>query len=97
MDSSQAEAQQSVDLTQQVHLVLSEITSVITEFQQQTNEIANAVSQQASVAEEVSKNVENVRLMTDDTVNGANQMAESLDGLQTNSTSLTAVVSQFKV
>jgi len=97
MDSSQTEAQQSVDLTQQVHVVLSEITSVITEFQQQTLEIATAVSQQASVAEEVSKNVENVRLLTDDTVSGANQMAESLDGLQSNSNSLTTVVNQFKV
>jgi len=97
MDSSQVEAQQSVDLTQQVHVVLDEITSVITEFQQQTQEIAHAVSQQASVAEEVSKNVENVRLMTDDTVNGANQMAESLEGLQSNSNSLTSVVNQFKV
>ena len=86
-----------IDLTQQVHLVLSEITSVISEFQQQTLEIATAVTQQASVAEEVSKNVENVRLMTDDTVSGANQMAVSLDGLQENSDSLTKAVSQFKV
>ena len=97
MDNSQTEAQHSVDLTQQVHTVLNEITSVISDFQQQTLEIATAVSQQASVAEEVSKNVENVRLMTDDTVIGSTQMEESLAGLQSNSDSLTTAVSQFKV
>jgi methyl-accepting chemotaxis protein len=97
MTSSQNEAKQSVDLTQQVHLVLNEITEVITEFQQQTHEIADAVSQQAAVAEEVSKNIENVRLLTDDTVNGSNHMAGSLEGLKMNSSSLTKVVGQFKV
>jgi methyl-accepting chemotaxis protein len=97
MTSSQTEAKQSVDLTQQVQLVLNEITEVISEFQQQTHEIANAVSQQATVAEEVSKNIENVRLLTDDTVNGANSMASSLEGLKSNSSSLTEVVGQFKV
>jgi methyl-accepting chemotaxis protein len=97
MTSSQNEAKQSVDLTQQVQLVLNEITEVITEFQQQTHEIADAVSQQAAVAEEVSKNIENVRLLTDDTVNGSNHMAGSLEGLKMNSSSLTKVVGQFKV
>lgn len=97
MDSSQSEAKQSVDLTEQVHTVLNDISAVITEFQQQTHEIYDAVSQQASVAEEVSRNVENVRLLTDDTVAGATNMANSLDGLQTNSDTLTAAVSQFKV
>jgi methyl-accepting chemotaxis protein len=97
MNSSQNEAQQSVELTKQVHTVLNDITTVITKFQQQTHEISDAVSQQASVAEEVSRNVENVRLLTDDTVNSASNMADSLGGLQTNSNALTKVVKQFKV
>ncbi|NQZ24356.1 MAG: methyl-accepting chemotaxis protein [Colwellia sp.] len=97
MNSSQIEAKQSVDLTEQVHTVLNDISAVITEFQQQTHEISDAVSQQASVAEEVSRNIENVRLLTDDTVKSATSMADSLDGLQTNSDTLTATVSQFKV
>jgi methyl-accepting chemotaxis protein len=97
MNSSQDEAQQSVELTQEVHSVLNDISAVIVEFQQRTNEISEAVSQQASVAEEVSRNVENVRLLTDDTVVSSGNMAESLGGLQTNSDTLTAAVSQFKV
>jgi len=97
MDSSQQEAQDSVELTQQVHDVLDEITDVIGQFQRQTHEIADAVSQQASVAEEVSKNVENVRLLTDDTVKTSGEMATSLTSLQSNSASLTTVISQFKV
>jgi len=97
MNSSQSEAKQSVELTDQVHTVLNDISAVITEFQQQTQEISEAVTQQASVAEEVSRNVENVRLLTEDTVEGAASMAGSLDGLQTNSDTLTAAVSQFKV
>jgi len=97
MNSSQSEAQQSVELTDQVHTVLNDISAVITEFQHQTLEISQAVTQQASVAEEVSRNVENVRLLTDGTVEAAANMADSLDGLQTNSDTLTTAVSQFKV
>jgi len=97
MKSSQSEAEQSVDLTEQVHSVLNDISTVITDFQQQTHEISDAVSQQASVAEEVSRNVENVRLLTDDSVESATSMAGSLEGLQANSDTLTAAVSQFKV
>jgi len=97
MNISQNEAQQSVELTKQVHTVLNDITTVISKFQLQTHEISDAVSQQASVAEEVSRNVENVRLLTDDTVESSVNMSESLAGLQTNSDALTTVVKQFKV
>ena len=97
MNISQNEAQQSVELTQQVHAVLNDITTVISKFQRQTHEISDAVSQQANVAEEVSRNVENVRLLTDDTVESSSSMSESLAGLKTNSDALTTVVKQFKV
>ena len=97
MNISQNEAQQSVELTQQVHAVLNDITTVISKFQRQTHEISDAVSQQANVAEEVSRNVENVRLLTDDTVESSSSMSESLYGLKTNSDALTTVVKQFKV
>jgi methyl-accepting chemotaxis protein len=97
MNISQNEAQKSVELTKQVHAVLNDITTVISKFQLQTHEISDAVSQQASVAEEVSRNVENVRLLTDDTVESSSNMSESLAGLQTNSDALTTVVKQFKV
>ena len=97
MNISQNEAQQSVELTKQVHTVLNDITMVISKFQLQTHEISDAVSQQASVAEEVSRNVENVRLLTDDTVESSSNMSESLAKLQTNSDALTTVVKQFKV
>ena len=67
------------------------------EIQGQTCEIAVAVSQQATVAEEVSKNITNVRLLTDDTVKVSAEMTESLQGLQVHSQTLTSVVQQFKV
>jgi len=97
MESSQAEAQTSVDLTEQVQNVLTEITGVITNIQSQSEEIALSVTQQSTVAEEVSKNIENVRTLTDDTVQGAAEMSEGLQGLQTYSENLTTVVNQFKV
>jgi methyl-accepting chemotaxis protein len=97
MNSSQNEAQQSVELIKQVHTVLNDINIVISKFQLQTHEISDAVSQQASVAEGVSRSVENVRLLTDDTVKSSSNMGESLAGLQINSDALTTVVKQFKV
>jgi methyl-accepting chemotaxis protein len=97
MNISQNEAQQSVELTKQVHAVLNDITTVISKFQLQTHEISDAVSQQASVAEELSRSIENVRLLTDDTVESSSNMGGSLVELQTNSDALTTVVRQFKV
>ena len=97
MQSSSTEAQSSVALTEQVQGVLTAITGVITDIQSQTQEIASAVTQQSSVAGEVSKNIENVRVLTEDTVHGAAEMNEGLQGLQVNSESLTNVVNQFKV
>ncbi|WP_448548160.1 methyl-accepting chemotaxis protein [Thalassotalea fusca] len=97
MNQSRDEAAHSVELTEQVHNVLAEITTVITEFQNQTLEIANAVNQQATVAEEVSQNVENVRVLTDDTVKTSTEMTTGLDYLRQNAQSLSKVVNQFKV
>lgn len=97
MESSRTEAQSSVELTEQVQNVLTEITDVITNIQSQTQEIARSVTQQSTVAEEVSKNIENVRALTEDTVRGAEEMSEGLQGLQTYSENLTTVVNQFKV
>jgi methyl-accepting chemotaxis protein len=97
MESSRNDAQTSVELTQQVQMVLSDITGVITNIQSQTLEIAEAVNEQAMVAEEVSKNIENVRVLTDDTVIGASEMQNSLSDLQHNSQTLTKVINQFKV
>ncbi len=97
MQSSSTEAQSSVALTEQVQGVLTAITGVITDIQSQTQEIALAVTQQSSVAGEVSKNIENVRVLTEETVHGASEMNDGLQSLQENSENLTSVVSQFKV
>ncbi|MFT5756345.1 MAG: methyl-accepting chemotaxis protein [Alteromonadaceae bacterium] len=97
MESSRNDAQSSVELTQQVQTVLSDLTAVIADIQSQTQEIAEAVNGQAMVAEEVSKNIENVRVLTDDTVIGASEMQHSLSDLQKNAQILTKVINQFKV
>ena len=78
MESSCHEAENSVQLTQQVQQVLTDIADVIGQFQSQTFEIAHAVDQQASVADEVSKNIENVRALTDNTVEASATMKTSL-------------------
>jgi len=97
MESSCLEAENSVQLTQQVQQVLADIAGVIGQFQSQTFEIANAVDQQANVAEEVSKNIENVRALTDDTVDASAAMKTSLASLSNQAKSLSKVVSQFNV
>jgi methyl-accepting chemotaxis protein len=97
MESSCEEAQNSVQLTEQVQIVLTDISTVIEEFQSQTFEISNAVDQQASVAEEVSRNIENVRVLTDDTVDASTSMKQSLAGLSEQSNSLSKVVGQFRI
>ena len=97
MESSCLEAESSVQLTHQVQQVLVDIAEVIGQFQSQTFEIAQAVEQQANVAEEVSKNIENVRGLTDETVDVSATMQTSLVNLSEKSNSLSKVVNQFKV
>lgn len=97
MESSCVEAENSVQLTQQVQQVLADIAEVIGQFQSQTYEIARAVDQQANVAEDVSKNIENVRALTDDTVDVSATMKASLANLSSQSNSLSKVVNQFRV
>jgi len=97
MESSCHEAENSVQLTQQVQQVLTDIADVIGQFQSQTFEIAHAVDQQASVADEVSKNIENVRALTDNTVEASATMKTSLASLSDQSNSLSNVVNQFNV
>ena len=97
MESSRKGAQSSVKLTEQVQDVLSDITSAITNIQQQTLEIANAVNQQAVVADDVSSSIENVRNVTDDTVKGSIDMGETFKSLQSQADTLSKVISQFKI
>jgi len=97
MKSSQKEAKTSVDLTQEVHQVLGDITDVITEIQQQSEAIAHSVNQQNCVAENVSTNIEKVSQLSDQTVLGATEMNNGLQGLQNHSEQLTEVINQFKV
>lgn len=97
MESSCLEAENSVQLTQQIQQVLADIAKVIGQFQSQIFEIANAVDQQAHVAEEVSKNIENVRALTDETVEAASTMQASLTSLSNQSSSLSMIVKQFRV
>ena len=97
MESSCLEAENSVQLTQQIQQVLADIAKVIGQFQSQIFEIANAVDQQAHVAEEVSKNIENVRALTDETVEAASTMQASLTSLSNQSSALSMIVKQFRV
>ena len=97
MESSCSEAENSVQLTRQVQQVLTDIAAVIGQFQNQTFEVAKAVDQQAHVAEDVSKNIENVRTLTDDTVDASTTMQASLAGLSSQSSSLSKVIKQFQV
>jgi methyl-accepting chemotaxis protein len=97
MESSCLQAENSVQLTQQVQQVLTDIAEVIGQFQGQTFEVAHAVEQQANVAEEVSKNIENVRLLTDDTVDVSTTMKARLANLSEQAHFLSKVVNQFKV
>jgi len=97
MNHSRDEAKSNVELTEQMEQVLANITSNIRYFQQQTQEIASAVTQQAAVADDVSKNIDNVKNLAESTVEDSNAMTASLHSMQEDSETLTTVVSQFKV
>ena len=97
MEEGGEQANVGQELTIQVEVALTGITSAISAIQQQTIEITSAIGQQAVVAEEVACNVENVRGLSDDSLASSEALSVSLAEFQHVTEELSKNIQQFKI
>ncbi len=76
---------------------LQSITDAVDYITQMNEQIASAAEEQSSVAEEINRNVVNVRDLAENTVSNANQTAQSSESLKAVAAQLQSLVKEFKV
>lgn len=97
MQASNQKADEGEEQVQKLESVLTDATNHIHNIQGRMHGIADANSQQASIATEVAKNVLTVNKLADESVADIKQVEKSISQLQTLSESLAEVLRQFKV
>jgi methyl-accepting chemotaxis protein len=76
------EARSSVEEVSKVDDVLNQITESVASISQMTDQIAVATAEQSRVAEDVNQRVVNIRDISSETSNEANEMLESTSQMQ---------------
>ncbi|GFM65395.1 methyl-accepting chemotaxis protein [Pseudomonas cichorii] len=97
MMTSRDRAHSTLSLAQGAGESLSEITSSINQISERNLVIASAAEEQAQVAREVDRNIVNIRDLSMQSTQGANQISASSHELSRLAADLNQVVSNFKV
>uniref|UniRef100_UPI0035A58D29 methyl-accepting chemotaxis protein n=2 Tax=Pseudomonas cichorii TaxID=36746 RepID=UPI0035A58D29 len=97
MMTSRDRADSTLSLAQGAGESLSEITSSINQISERNLVIASAAEEQAQVAREVDRNIVNIRDLSMQSTQGANQISASSHELSRLAADLNQVVSNFKV
>ncbi len=100
-DSSMSEAGKSVEegmsLTAEVADVLHEILLVNSKVSDMVNQIATAGEEQSATAEQISKNIEGISCVTDQSAAGTLQIARAAEDLNQLTNNLQLLVERFKL
>ncbi|TCN78040.1 methyl-accepting chemotaxis protein [Shewanella fodinae] len=96
MEAGVKEADSGRELTVQVEAVLADITAAIDEIQQQTAEMTSAIGQQAVVADEVARNIEDVRESSDESLTASEELVEQMKAFRAVSKALTDNIGHFR-
>ncbi|WP_240335867.1 methyl-accepting chemotaxis protein, partial [Pseudomonas syringae] len=97
MNTSRARADSTLALAKGAGESLSEITSSINQISERNLVIASAAEEQAQVSREVDRNIVNIRDLSMQSTQGANQISASSHELSRLAADLNQVVSRFKV
>ena len=97
MDSSRGLTDSSVELTRRAGDSLHTITSTVSSIQAMNQQIATAAEQQSAVAEEINRNVMNVRDISDQTSAASEETAASSVELARLGTHLQGLVGKFRL
>ena len=97
MNTSRDRAGSTLELAQGAGASLTEITSSINQISERNMVIASAAEEQAQVAREVDRNIVNIRDLSTQSTDGANQISASSHELSRLAVDLNQVVARFKV
>ncbi|EPJ87899.1 chemotaxis protein [Pseudomonas syringae] len=97
MQTSSQRAGETLSLAQGAGESLTDITASINQISERNLVIASAAEEQAQVAREVDRNIVNIRDLSMQSTNGANQISASSHELSRLAVELNAVVARFKV
>ena len=97
MHSNSAKAESSVATSRTASEALSSIAEAVTVIQSMNQQIATAVEEQTSVAEDISENVVSIREVTDQNATANNQIAISSNDLAELGSDLKRVAERFRV
>jgi len=97
MESGQRKTTESVEKANETGSALDEITESVASISQMNTQIATASEEQSSVAEEMNQNVLNVKDLTDQTAQGADQTADLSIQLATMAEKLRGLVKAFRM
>ena len=97
MQTSSQRAGETLSLAQGAGESLTDITASIHQISERNLVIASAAEEQAQVAREVDRNIVNIRDLSMQSTNGANQISASSHELSRLAVELNAVVARFKV
>ena len=97
MESSRKQASESVEQANSAGTALQSITEAVSHISDMNTQIATASEEQASVAEEINKNITSVNDLGHRTEKGANETTASSEELARLAAGLQSLISQFKV
>jgi methyl-accepting chemotaxis protein len=97
MQTSSQRASETLTLAQGAGASLTDITSSINQISERNLVIASAAEEQAQVAREVDRNIVNIRDLSMQSTQGANQISASSNELSRLAGDLNQVVARFKV
>ena len=96
MQSSKQQTQSSVETAASAGEALNIITSSISTINDMNTMIASAAEQQSAVTDEINKNIESIRVISERSTKGASQTTQSSDELRNLAMELQQLVAQFK-
>ncbi|MNF95496.1 Methyl-accepting chemotaxis protein McpS [compost metagenome] len=96
MDSSRALTDNTVELTRRAGLRLSAITQSVSSIQEMNQKIATAAEEQTAVAEEINRNMVNVRDISEQTASASEETAASSFELARLGNELQRLASHFR-
>ncbi|MBC3765416.1 methyl-accepting chemotaxis protein [Neptunicella marina] len=97
MHASNTQVESGVKQVSEIQLVLKDAMKAIDDIQQQMHSIGAANTQQATIAENVARNVAHVKELADESVNESQDVESSIHQLRKLSSGLDKVVKQFRV
>jgi methyl-accepting chemotaxis protein len=97
MEDGNEQTEKTVSQAAEAGTTLESITAAVNHITQMNEQIASAAEEQSSVAEEINRNVVNVRDIAEKTVDNANSTAESSESLKNVALQLQSLVAEFKV